>query len=191
MRLLAIPPDKFIDFVMPTDVFTHNECSSILRSQRGSETSLMSSVNCSLIRYGRVEITDQTLKSVVLNRTSSCRKSHPTIVTEVVLIRDLTLTSPILLSKIETHDNSTLKTSQLTVQDMSGQEIGVAKALGAHWKFVNPVYLYANKAYSVHIDKALVNKALTLRSICSYTNDIKIKGTTGDNFIKFLYWPVT
>lgn len=188
LRLLAIPTDKFIDHVMPTNVYTVEESSNILQKMRNVYVDLMSSVKCSLVPFSRIDTSEKTLRSVVVNKTAEFRKPSPSTITELVLVNKLVVTCPILLSQIQTHDNATLKLSLMTLNDDKGKAVAVAKPLGAVWKFTKPVFLYAHKSYSISIDRALVNKTTSTRTFCLYYGDAKFKGTTGDNFLKFYFW---
>ncbi|XP_018023753.1 uncharacterized protein LOC108679609 [Hyalella azteca] len=189
LRLLSIPSDTFIDRVVPTQVFSPQECTSILMNLRGVSSSLPSSVRCSKVLHSRIDITPETLRYCVLTRMSEGRKSQPGTVTEMILLKNFTVSSPILLHQLHTQDGSTLKDAQMILTDADGRQVGIAKPLGVLWRFITPVFMYANKSYTVSIDKVLVTRYAYKKEFCSHASDVQFKGCTGDNYIKIAFWP--
>lgn len=189
LRLLSIPSDTFIDHIVPSQIFTPEECTNILMRMRGMSTPLLKSVTCSPIPYSRVNLSNETLKYVVLTRVTDNRKNYPTAISELTLIKNLTVSTSILLHQLETQDNATLKHAQMIISDSEGRQVGVAKALGSKWRFTVPAFLHAGKPYTVTIDRVMVSKVFVKKEFCTYCTDVKFRGCTGDNFIKLAFWP--
>lgn len=137
-------------------------------------------------------MTEADLLSVSFSQKASSHRNSCSLTTsDLVLVKHLTVSKPIVLSKIETNNNSTLKLAQMTISDGDGAPVGTARAHGAQWHFISPVFLFANKSYSVSIDRVLVYTSLNVHTFHAYMADTKFKGTTGDNFLKLYFWPAT
>ena len=188
MRILSIPSDKFIEQILPLGIFNSTECTAILLKLRGLPSVLPNSIQCSNFHYGRLSLTKNNLRHVVLNRPSDRTRFVGNSLTSLVLLSNFSVSTPILLGQIQTSDNSTLKYAQMTLKDNDGREVGIARPLGSQWKFENPTVVYANRTYSVIIDKVIMTRAFVAKEFCISNTDVKFKGSSGENYIRISYW---
>jgi len=190
MRLFSMTADQFIDQVMPTKVFTSEECTMLLMRIRGIQVNLPAKLSCSSLPYSRIAITDDSLRCVVLHRQVESKKFGSTQVKKITLIENFTTSFPILIHHIQTHENNTIMSAEMTLLDNDDRVIGIAKPTGSQWKFIKPAFLYANKAYKCIVSKIVVyNKVSPKRDFCAHACDIRFKGSTTDHFLRLSFWP--
>ena len=158
---------------------------------RGMDSPLPNRPICSMINHGRIMLNEATLRYAVLHRTGENKRNGNAVPREIVLIEDFSVTFPILLSQIQSHENNTLRNSQMTLVDGDEKVIGVAKPISSQWKFTNYVHIYPNKTYKFIINNAIVysGKCVTKREFHLHSSDIKFKGKTSDAYLRFAYWP--
>jgi len=189
LRLLAISPEKFIDEIMPTKIFTSEESAILLMKIRGKTVTLPEKIKCDPLNYSRILLNDDTLKFAVMTKPTDTKRMGATTAAKLIFIDNFTVSFPVIIFQLQTHENNTLRDSQMTLVDSDNKEVGLARPVNTQWRFLQSVYLYPNKTYKLVIDRALIySRAPFRKEFTIHSNDVKFRGIVNDNYFRISYW---